>query len=40
MFQGLKDENDAEPIMLGDYEFQESEESLQYFAVQVNPSFL
>ncbi|XP_043284744.1 SUN domain-containing protein 1-like [Venturia canescens] len=31
---GLKDENDVKPVMFGDYEFQESEESLQYFPVQ------
>ncbi|XP_033218747.1 uncharacterized protein LOC117174105 isoform X2 [Belonocnema kinseyi] len=31
---GLKDENDPEPVLFGDYEFVDSEESLQYFPVQ------
>lgn len=34
-FQGLKDESDSEPVMFGEYEFQDSEESLQFFPVQV-----
>ncbi|KAG7199545.1 hypothetical protein KM043_014156 [Ampulex compressa] len=31
---GLVDENDPEPVMLGDYEFLASDENLQYFPVQ------
>lgn len=29
-------ENDFEPVMFGEYEFTYSDESLQYFPVQVN----
>ncbi|XP_043496767.1 uncharacterized protein LOC122520650 [Polistes fuscatus] len=31
---GLTDQNDPEPVMFGDYEFIDSNESLQYFPVQ------
>ncbi|XP_014603223.1 PREDICTED: uncharacterized protein LOC106786398 isoform X2 [Polistes canadensis] len=31
---GLTDQNDSEPVMFGDYEFIDSNESLQYFPVQ------
>lgn len=34
--QGLMNENDFEPVMFGEYEFTYSDESLQYFPVQVN----
>lgn len=33
--QGLTDEDDPNPVMFGDYEFENSEDSLQYFPVQV-----
>lgn len=33
--QGLKGENDLDPVMFGEYEFLDSSESLQYFPVQV-----
>ena len=36
LFQGLKDENDPEPVMFGEYEFIDSDENLQYFPVQVS----
>lgn len=34
-FQGLKNENDNDRVMFGEYVFENSDESLQYFPVQV-----
>lgn len=31
---GLKEENDMEPILFGEYEFSENDDSLQYFPIQ------
>lgn len=36
LLQGFIDENDSAPVMFGDYEFAASDDSLQYFPIQVS----